>query len=192
MPISSESNTTENLEIPRKIKRGGIARDGLFKRDNYFLENKTDFRSGPQNRSGLNLTLWSWMSALIDSLVLTSISCFCLILFSFLIKTPMGEVFKVLSLEPSIKEMFAISFIFSFWVYLVTMRVFMGASLGEWSCQLRLGQPLQRIKPTYVLRVAARTTLLLITGVVTLPILSLIFKKDLLGELTGIHIYSLT
>ena len=192
MSITPEANNTENLEIPRKIKRGGLSRDGLFKRDNYFLENKTDFRSGPQNRSGLNLALWSWMSALIDTLVLTSISCFCLVLFSFLIKTPMGDVFKVLSLEPSIKEMFAISFVFSFWVYLVTMRVFMGASLGEWSCQLRLGQPLQRIKPTYVLRVAARTTVLLLTGVITIPILSLIFKKDILGELTGIYIYSLT
>jgi hypothetical protein len=87
--------------------------------------------------------------------------------------------------------MFAISFVFSFWVYLVTMRVFMGASLGEWSCQLRLGQPLQRIKPTYVLRVAARTTTLLLTGVVTIPLLSLFLKRDLLGEFTGIRIYSL-
>jgi hypothetical protein len=103
----------------------------------------------------------------------------------------MGDVFKILSLEPNIKEMFAISFVFSFWVYLVIMRVFMGASLGEWSCQLRLGQPLQRIKPTYVLRVAARTTTLLLTGVVTIPLISLLLKRDLLGELTGIYIYSL-
>lgn len=192
MSVTPDTNTPENLKIPRKNRRGGLSRDGLFKRDNYFVENKTDFRSGPQSRSGLNLTLWSWMSALIDTLVLISISCFCLVLFSFLIKTSLGEVFKILSLEPSIKEMFVISFVFSFWVYLVTMRVFMGASLGEWSCQLRLGQPLQRIKPTYVLRVAARTTALLLTGVVTIPLLSLFLKRDLLGELTGIHIYSLT
>lgn len=192
MSVNPDTSAPENLEIPRKNRRTGLSRDGLFKRDNYFLESKTDFRSGPQSRSGLNLTLWSWMSALIDTLVLISISCFCLVLFSFLIKTPMGDVFKILSLEPSIKEMFAISFLFSFWVYLVTMRVFMGASLGEWSCQLRLGQPLQRIKPTYVLRVAARTTTLLLTGVVTIPLLSLFLKRDLLGELTGIYIYSLT
>ncbi|MGZ3725113.1 MAG: RDD family protein, partial [Pseudobdellovibrio sp.] len=77
-------------------------------------------------------------------------------------------------------------------VYMIMMRVFMGASLGEWSCQLRLGQPVQRIKPTYVLRVVARTTLLLGTGVVVFPILSLILNRDLLGDITGIRIYSLT
>jgi hypothetical protein len=191
MSVNPDTNKPEIVEIPQKNKRDGLSRDGLFKRDNYFLERKTDFRSGPQSRSGFNLALWSWMSALIDTLVLISISCFCLVLFSFLIKTPMGDVFKILSLEPNIKEMFAISFVFSFWVYLVIMRVFMGASLGEWSCQLRLGQPLQRIKPTYVLRVAARTTTLLLTGVVTIPLISLLLKRDLLGELTGIYIYSL-
>jgi hypothetical protein len=184
--MDPSSNPTPEI-VPVKIRRGRIE-DDIFNRTNYFIDGQVDFRSGPQNRSGLNLILWSWMSALIDTLVLISISCFALILFSFLMKSPALELIKA----TSIAEMFTLSFVFSFWVYMIMMRVFMGASLGEWSCQLRLGQPIQRIKPTYVLRVVIRTTLLLATGVVTFPILSLILKRDILGDLTGVRVYSLT
>lgn len=177
--------------VPVKIHRGRIQGD-LFNRTDYFIDGSVGFRSGSQNRSGFNLVLWSWMSAFIDTIVLVSISCFALIFFSVLFKTPAREILKVFSIESKTTELFVVSFLFSFWAYMIMMRVFMGASLGEWSCQLRLGQPMQRINPTYVLRVMLRTTLLLATGVVIFPLLSLIFKKDLLGEITGIRVYSLT
>lgn len=190
-----ELNPINQNEIERKERvpaSENVVQDHLFKRTDYFIDNGIDFQRGPQNRSGIQLTLWSWMSAFIDTLVLTSISCFALIIFSFLMRTPAREMFRVMSIEPRLTEMFIVAFLLSFWVYMVTMRAFMGASLGEWSCQLRLGQPIQRIRPTYVLRVVLRTTILLMTGVIVFPILSLIFKRDLLGDLTGIHIYSLT
>ncbi len=183
-PIIERDNTLNISELP--------LRNNLFKRTDYFVDNSTDFQSGSQSRSGLQLAFWSWMSAFIDTLVLTSISCFSLIMFSFLMKTSARDVFRSISIEPTVAQMFLLSFLFSFWAYMIMMRVFMGASLGEWSCQLRLGQPIQRIKPGYTLRVMARTTVLLLTGVVVLPFLSLIFKRDLLGDLTGIRIYSLT
>ncbi len=196
--MERELNTTyEPLREIIDINNSNVISDKLkhtniFKRTDYFTDQHTDFRSGSQNRSGLQLELWSWMSAFIDALVLTSISCFGLILFSVLMKTPAREMLKFLSIEPNVTEMFLVSFSFSFWAYMIMMRVFMGASLGEWSCQLRLGQPVQRIKPGYVLRVMARTSLLLLTGVVTFPLMSLLFKRDFLGDLTGIRIYSLT
>lgn len=190
MNPNSHQTPQEDI-VPVKIRRGKIQGE-LFNRTDYFVDGNVGFRSGSQNRSGLNLVLWSWMSAFIDTLVLISISCFALIFFSVLFKTPAREILKVLSIESKASELFVVSFLFSFWAYMIMMRVFMGASLGEWSCQLRLGQPLQRIKPTYVLRVMLRTTLLLMTGVITFPLLSLIFKRDLLGELTGIRVYSLT
>ncbi len=188
----NSNSTPQNEEIvPVQIRRGRVQSD-LFNRDDYFVDGQVNFRSGSQNRSGINLALWSWMSAFIDTLVLTSISCFGLILCSYLMKTPAREILKIISIEPRITDMFVVCFVFSFWVYMIMMRVFMGASLGEWSCQLRLGQPVQRIKPTYVLRVVARTSLLVGTGVITFPVLSLIFKRDLLGDITGIRVYSLT
>ena len=191
MNLNQNSDSINEEIVPVEIRRGKL-HDNLFKRDNYFLEGNISFRSGSQKRSGFNLTLWSWMSAFIDTLVLISITCFSIILFSFLMRTPARDLLRIISIEPKILDMFMISFFFSFWVYMVMMRVFLGASLGEWSCQLRLGQPIQRIKPTYVLRVIARTSLLVITGVITFPVLSVIFKRDILGDITGIRVYSLT
>jgi hypothetical protein len=189
--MNPNSHPTNEEIVPVKIRRGRV-HGNLFNRTDYFVDGNVSFRSGSQSRSGFNLVLWSWMSAFIFTIFLISISCFTLILFSALIKTPAREVLKVLSVGSKASEMFAVSFLFSFWAYMIMMRVFMGASLGEWSCQLRIGQPLQRIKASYVLRVILRTTLLLVTGVVTFPILSLIFNRDLLGDITGIRVYSLT
>lgn len=174
----------------KPLKR--LNKNSLFERDDYFIEEGMGFRSGAQNRSGLKLALWSWMSAFIDTLVLISISCFTLVLFSFLMKSPAREMLRFLSGEPNVAKMFLTAFMLSAWSYLIMMRIFMGASLGEWSCQLRLGQPVQRIRTSYALRVAARTTLILLTGIITMPLLSLLLKRDLAGDITGIKIYSLT
>ena len=185
--ITPQNEKQQQTPVLPKRYRGG----SVFKRSDYFIEDRVEFRSGSQNRSGFKLAMWSWMSAFIDGLILFSISCFAMILFSFLMRTPARDVLKFISIEPNITKMFFCSFLFSFWAYLVMMRIFMGASLGEWTCQLRLGQPVQRIRTSYYLRVIARTTLILTTGIITIPILSLILKRDLMGELTGVRIYSL-
>lgn len=181
-----------NGELVRDIKKNTPIKNNIFKRSHFFVEDEIDFRRGSQSRSGLKLTLWSWMSAFIDTLILISISCFTVVLFAFLMKTPLRDSIKAFSGESSLFSMFFTAFLFSFWVYLTMMRIFMGASLGEWSCQLRLGQPIQRIKTSYIFKVMARTTLILCTGVVILPLISLIIKRDILGDLTGLRIYSLT
>ncbi len=187
------SSVTPQIEknLEKTKPRKGLRRNDVFKRADYFIEDQVNFRSGSQNRSGFKLALWSWMSASIDGLIMLSISCFAMILFSFLMKTPARDVLKFMYVEPNVTKMFLFSFLFSFWVYLVMMRIFMGASLGEWTCQLRLGQPTQRIRPSYYLRVIVRTTLILGTGIITIPLLSLILKRDLMGELTGVSVYSL-
>lgn len=190
-PLNSSHHEPDLNQIKKPVLRK-IGRNNLFKRTDYFIEDSTGFQSGSQNRSGFKLVLWSWMSTLIDSLILISISCFCMILFSFLMKTSARDLFKFASIEPNLTKMFIVSFLFSFWAYLVVTRIFMGASLGEWSCQLRVGQPTQRMKSSYALRVIGRTTVILLTGVVLLPLLSLIFEKDLAGEISGVKLYSLT
>ena len=187
LPITPQNEKQKQPLVTPKRYRGG----SVFKRSDYFVDDRVEFRSGAQNRSGFKLAMWSWMSAFIDGLILVSISCFAMILFSFLMRTPARDVLKFISVEPNVAKMFFCSFLFSFWAYLVMMRIFMGASLGEWTCQLRLGQPVQRIKASYYLRVIARTTLILLTGIIIIPILSLILKRDLVGELTGVRIYSL-
>ncbi len=156
-----------------------------------FVDGPVGFHNGPQKRSGLKLALWTWLSAGIDTLVLVSMSCFFMIVFSFLMQTSAKKVITSFIHQPALSHLFIGFFLVSFWLYLITMRLFMGASIGEWTCNLRLGQPSQRNQVGYVLRVMARTSLVLFTGIVVLPLFSLLFKCDLVGDMAGIKIYSL-
>lgn len=154
------------------------------------------FQGGSQKRSRLQLTLWSWLSVSIDALILIAISCFFVITFAFLMKSTSNEMLvfiqnQMLGGKHAVIKFFAISFICSFWIYLIFMRVFNGATLGEMTCYLRLGQPMQRLASSYILRVLLRTTLIMLSGIIVIPTLSLIFQKDIAGEITGIKLYSL-
>jgi uncharacterized RDD family membrane protein YckC len=156
-----------------------------------FIESLLHFNNNSKKRSGIKLALLNWTSALIDSLVLISISCFVMIMLSLLMKTSAGQVIRFVMADSSVMSTFIVSFAMSYWSYLVLSRLWMGASLGEWACDLRLGQPVERIRSDYALRVMLRTTCVFMTGLVLLPLFSAIFRRDLAGEISGIKVYSL-
>lgn len=156
-----------------------------------FIESILHFNNNSKKRSGIKLALLNWTSALIDSLVLISISCFVMIMLSLLMKTSAGQVIRFVMADISVMSTFIVSFAMSYWSYLVLSRLWMGASLGEWACDLRLGQPAERIRSDYALRVMLRTTCVFMTGLVLLPLFSAVFRRDLAGELSGVKVYSL-
>ena len=153
--------------------------------------NSIGFQGGPQRRAGLKLALWTWFSASIDMLVLVSISCFFTVLFSFLMKTSPGSVVSLFLKNQNLGNIVGILFLITVWAYLIFMRAFMGASIGEWTCDLRLGEPIQRFEVSYLFKVLFRTTLIMATGIIVLPLLSVILARDLAGDIAGIKIYSL-
>jgi len=71
-------------------------------------------------------------------------------------------------------------------IYLVLSRSFFGRTIGDWAFEIQLGENQQIENPTYPLRVLSRNFLNLVTGLVTLPLLSLVFDKDLAGKMTGL------
>ena len=72
--------------------------------------------------------------------------------------------------------------------YLMTTRCFFGATLGEWACDIALGNVQKRNSPTYPILVAWRCFVMTITGVITLPFLGLLTRKDILGKFTFIQL----
>ncbi|MBO9667024.1 MAG: RDD family protein [Bdellovibrio sp.] len=164
----------------------------LFKDRKALQFQNTGFQGGPsRRRKGYRLALWSWMAAFVDALILLSMSCVFLVCFSMLMKAPVGALLKGL-FHTEYRILFYVEvFAVCSWIYMVTMRVFMGASIGEWACDLRLGNPHERFESIYVLRVLLRATLILATGVVTLPLLSLLFGKDVAGSISGLRLLSL-
>lgn len=179
----SERGPESNIKI-EPIKKNSI--HGL-----HFAEEVIGFHGGAQKKSGFKLALWTWLSATIDTFILISTSCFFMIVFSFLMQTPAKSFILQLFKQPQLISVFAGSFTLSLWTYLIFTRIFMGASLGEWTCNLRLGKPIQRTQMNNLFKVILRTTLVLGTGVVVIPLISLVVGRDIAGEITGIKIYSL-
>lgn len=149
------------------------------------------FMGGPQRRQGLQLALWMWFASFADTLIIMSLSCFVNLVAVFLIRTFFkAELGFLYSIPNQFLTLFCV-FIFTGWIYFITLRALFGASIGERSCSLRLGQPSERLNHSYVAKLVFRTTITLLTGIVVFPLLSLVFKKDLSGVCSGLYVYSL-
>jgi hypothetical protein len=145
------------------------------------------FAGGPQRRSGFKLSAWTLASAVVDFCV--NVGLTALFLFVGLVTLQMtakgfltvsqlafggGILFSVISIG-----------------YFLLLRLYLGATFGELSCGLRLGQVLDRQNKYYVAKIIWRLAIIAGTGVVVLPLLSLIFRQDLAGRLSGLSVYSL-
>jgi len=195
MQPNSEMNQTQitpqiDREVPLKREPPTFSRTDLFRRVD-FTENATGFHGGSSKRSGIRLAMWTWLSAAVDTLMMIALSCFFVISFSLLMKTSTPDVLRYILKDLNLAQIFGGAFLFSFWMYMIFLRGFNGATIGEWTCSLRLGQPWQRMQSGYILKVLVRTTLIMVTGIITIPVLSLIFKRDIAGDISGVKIYSL-
>lgn len=183
---------TQKIRVPKKDSGRDVdlTKTPLFRRRDH-IEFDLGFLGGPQKRTGFRLSIWMWLAATIDTLVIMSLSCFFMFSYSLMLKLGLRSTLGFTLSAENMWITFGVCFLFSGWMYYITTRVLSGASIGEKSCSLRLGQPHERVKKSYLSRVIIRTTLTLFTGIITLPLLSLIFNKDIVGRLTGLQIYSL-
>lgn len=72
--------------------------------------------------------------------------------------------------------------------YLILSRSFFGATLGEWAFELSIGTKGQQKSALYPLQISWRSILLSLTGFVLLPLVGLLFGKDLVGRLSGVRL----
>lgn len=190
MLIEKEKSQVE-IKIPRiPNKDSGKILDDLFKTSR--IQNyDTSFLGGPQKRSSYRLSLWMWFASFIDLCVIAAMTS--AVVFSFLVLLRYNP--NLFYAQFFVKAQFLLTVtvlgVFMGWMYYITCRSLSAATVGESVCSLRLGQPSDRLLNNYVSKVILRTTLTLATGIITFPFLSLVIGKDLIGELTGLRIYSL-
>lgn len=187
--VNPDKNPPVPLEMPEeKVPSVPVTYPESLKkifrnRQNLEWEIGVGFHSGPvSRRKGYRLALWSATASMIDALLLVAMSCVFLMAFIKIIHTP---VTKALLTD------FACIYVIGSWLYMITTRFFIGSSIGEAACDIRLGKPQDRLSSWYFLRVVGRATLVLLTGVVVLPALSLIFGRDIPGVLSGVKLFSL-
>lgn len=136
------------------------------------------------------LVAWSFAAASIDLLIATAISLFLSASALILTQAKVSQVLAVFELQGQ-NGLLQFIFVFAlalFVLNLIFLRVFLGFTIGEWACGLRLGSLIQRLNKNYSLLVLARVALNLATGIIVLPTLSVIFGKDILGGLCGLRL----
>ena len=74
-------------------------------------------------------------------------------------------------------------------MYAVIARSFFGRTLGEWTFDHQLGSAQDQQQTLYPIKVVFRSLITLMTGVVILPLLSLIVGQDLAGRISGVQLY---
>lgn len=131
---------------------------------------------------------WEFAASMLDLMLITAGTLLCLIVLLVLTKVDLyanlmrpdsaGMVYlSLLALVASVS-----------WIYLVVHRVFLGFTPGEWVFDQRLGRPEEHTHAIYAVKAVVRATLVIATGFVLFPILSMIFRKDLLGSLLGLEL----
>lgn len=75
-------------------------------------------------------------------------------------------------------------------IYFIISRAFFGRTLGEWTFDLQLGRDDEYKNENYPLRVIMRSVVVTLTGVIVLPVLSFVTRRDLAGMITGLNLYS--
>lgn len=177
------------LDVPNSEPRppmGPPYDRNLFRQNLPNFSESTQFHRGPRGGARRPVMAWSALAALIDALILFSISCFVLLAFAMTMKVQMQTVLELYQSSFLSYGIFAEMLLGFF--YLVTLRTFLGFTFGEWSCGLRLGDLKQRLQRLYGLKVIARTMLIFATGVITLPLLSLLFGRDIPGIWLGLSL----
>lgn len=130
-------------------------------------------------------TTWNFSSALLDSMLVIAASLLCMIILLVITKVDLiGNL-----THPDEAGMIYISTVAMFatvaFIYMTVNRIFMGATPGEWAFDQRIGTPKELNTAGYALKVVARSALVIVTGFILFPILSVLMNKDYAGKITG-------
>ncbi len=131
----------------------------------------------------------SFSSALLDLIAVVAVSMVFMMLLLTVTEVSLASVFASAQTDLAVQVSLGVLFLAVMQMYVVICRSFFGRTLGEWTFDLQMGSDEQHEKSAYPLRILWRSFLVLATGVFLLPLLSFLFRKDLLAPLTGLQLY---
>lgn len=134
-------------------------------------------------------TRWNFSASILDGMLVLAGSLLCMII--LLVITKVDLIGNLTNPDEAGMIYIATASLFAgvSFIYLVINRVFMGATPGEWAFDQRIGRPEETNTAMYALRVLARSALVIATGFIVLPLLSLLMNKDFAGAITGARLH---
>ena len=133
----------------------------------------------------------NWFAAMIDFVVVFGMVNLFMSSLLFVTKLDVFQIVSSSYMEPMTQISLGLIFLISCFLYTVISRSFFGMTLGDWALDMELGSREQRASVYYPVRVSYRFFVNMFTGFLLLPVLSVLFRKDLSGSITGLNLYRL-
>lgn len=130
-------------------------------------------------------TAWEFSPFLIDALLVSAFSLICLIIALYVTKIDLIGSLMAPDADPLFLATIPAIVVGMGAVYAIITRTFMHGTLGELAFDLQIGSTKDQQSNLYPIKVLFRSVVIIATGFVVLPILSLIFQRDFAGQLTG-------
>lgn len=161
----------------------------LQKNRHFDMENTTAALKNTKTTEEYKPTNWSFSATFLDGMLILASSLLCMIIMLTVTRVDLVANLKNPD-EAGMIYMATLALIMAVtFIYMVVNRAFLGCTPGEWAFDQRIGKPEQMTTLSYVPRLAARTLLVMITGYIVLPIVSLFTGKDAAGSITGVTLH---
>lgn len=129
-------------------------------------------------------------SAILDTLVAVGLGCVLLAVSLSITNANLLALLENSQTDRETISALALLFVAGGLLYVLAARSFLGATLGEWSYEIRVGDRDARKRWFYPIQVVWRGMLVAATGFIIFPIVSAIAGKDVLKYLTGLGLVS--
>lgn len=132
----------------------------------------------------------SFASAVIDFFIILGLAS--LFVVSLVAITQVDLVKMLTSQQMSFRTSLDLAFLFSgvALIYYMIARGFFGSTLGDWAFDVQLGSEDDRVHLMYPFQVLFRSFLIILTGLILVPLVSLGFGKDMAYYFSGLKLYS--
>ena len=131
----------------------------------------------------------SFESALLDFIIVMGLSLVFMVALLVVTKVDLNIVFKNLNTDVMTQISLGVMFLAVMQMYVVIARSFFGRTLGEWTFDLQMGEDEEQKLEIYPLKIALRSLLVTVTGLVLLPLISAILGRDIAGQISGVQLY---
>ncbi len=128
-------------------------------------------------------------AAILDGMAILGVSTIFLVIILMITQIDIVRLLTYAKTSVATHVQLALLFLSVMQIYMLSARSFFGATLGEWAFDMFLGTEEDRRMANYPIKAMWRMILILLTGIVVLPILSKIFRRDVLADLGGLQLY---
>jgi hypothetical protein len=131
----------------------------------------------------------SFSSAILDGIIVFALALVFLVALLVVTKVDLNTVVTNLNKDLMTQISLGVLFVAVMQMYAIISRSFFGRTLGEWTFDMQLGRDEQQNLESYPLRVALRSLITTVTGLVLLPLISAVWGEDLAGRLSGVRLF---